>query len=112
MLCVCCCCSGVDDEFADFNSAFSGNVTLSSSTVGNSSQQLNSSQTAIPGSNGNLGKDCRDLYCSVALMVMVTCIYLSRVLEVPHALLPLEDGKILTYGVVIGARIINEHLKW
>lgn len=69
--CVFCHCSGVDDEFADFGSAFSPKATLSSSTVGNSSQQLNSSQTVIPSSNGNLGKDRHDLYCNVALMVMV-----------------------------------------
>lgn len=69
----------MDDEFADFSSAFSPNATLSSSTVGNSSQQLNSSQTAIPSSNGNLGKDRCDMYCNVALMVKVilSCTYLT-----------------------------------
>jgi hypothetical protein len=71
-------CSGGNDEFADFSSAFSEGVTLSSNTVGSGSQQFSSgtigSTTSVPSSNGNLGKNYY-LYCSVVVVVLVVCKY-------------------------------------
>lgn len=76
--------SGENDEFADFSSAFSEGVTLSSNSVGSSSQQFNSgticSTISVPSSNGNVGKNC-DLYCSVVVIVLVVCKYLTSVLN-------------------------------
>lgn len=67
-------CSGVNDEFADFSSAFSEGVTVSSNTVGSSNQQFNSgtigSTASIPSSNGIFGKNCF-IYCSIVVVVLV-----------------------------------------
>lgn len=71
-------CSGGNDEFADFNSAFSESVTLSSNTSGSSSQHFSSgtfnSQTPVLSSNVNIGKNYYDLYC---IAVVVVCKYMT-----------------------------------
>jgi hypothetical protein len=69
---ICSFCSGGNDEFADFSSAFSEGVTLSSNTIGSSSQHFNSgtvgSPTSVTSSNGNLGKKCLNPHYSVVTL--------------------------------------------